>query len=273
MDPGNRNVIAASAIVALVVWILAQRKGPSTTRLPWQRQSGPRKIGGRYANRSWPWLLVPILLLAMAAIDSGDQKDQLPDQLPEPLTTHRLVPSVDGLLASMPVPGSGNTIVRPVFLRVWRGGGARKLELERELKAVSDWFARNHNPKSLIQVRDLPRGTRSGVYRASDPTQRALGKKSILAIRERSPHMRELSVSLGGSSPPKYPLFHIDLAPGSPMPKLSGPVGPRGDLTVSLDPLVRNAIAATVARAVMSVSQMSETSRSKNQPLKGRRDG
>lgn len=138
MNSGNQAVLAALAIAALVAWALVQRRSPSTTRLPWRRHSDPRAIGGRYKNRSLPWLAVPALLLALAAVGGDGEKQE------DPTLQSRSLKAM-----SMPGLGPGDVPARPLAIALFLPDSR---SMNREVRRFSRWLAQTQRWGTKIRL-------------------------------------------------------------------------------------------------------------------------
>jgi len=164
----------------------------------------------------------------------------------------------------MPTTLPGNVPVRPLRIVVVLGGALMPQAQAREIHALEGWLSGHVNPATRLTVvadHRITPALRPSEWTSTTPRQRFSGSLSG-ALKRRLAVGRGHRVLVTLDRP--YPLTGEDIArlrlvlrEGADLPT-SIPLRPGGTLVRVLDPNETQAIAATIARAIISMSRMTE---------------
>jgi hypothetical protein len=142
----------------------------------------------------------------------------------------------------MPGVLPGNRRVRPLRIAIVFDRSYRGRARARELRALRAWLAANHNPRTRLFVADRG-GSPARVVRHALAGQR--GRMLVTTGHHTTPAFSRAAT------------LRVDTRRGAATPA-AVPLGPGGRRVVAIDPRRRRALAATVARSIISVSGMRE---------------
>ncbi len=163
----------------------------------------------------------------------------------------------------MPDVGPAPTKVRQVRVALVLDRTYDAATLRRELRALGAWLAANHAPGTRVSVIDARTARASRPARGADlaavrpqrqrPSTAAAVRSAFGRQRE-----RRLLVALGAAAPPSTAnTLRIATRPGAGTGSIT-PVGRGGLARATIDDRRPNALAASVARAIMAVSGQRE---------------
>jgi hypothetical protein len=240
---------------------------PPSTLLPRGNLSYPRLIGRRrHAAQGWarsPRALVPLalagtaILLLLVPLGQDEKRNS---------AGHATTPPSGAALPGVGMPGvlPGNTAVKPLHLALVFDDTYTGKARERELQALGVWLQTNHNPRTRVTVIDRSRRRASRPLAAADLADVRLVRRAPsparVVRRALRRHVNRLLVTIGNFVKPtlmKTATVRVHARRGARTPadlQLA-----RGDhRIVRVDPRRRNALASTLARAIISISGMRE---------------
>jgi hypothetical protein len=210
-------------------------------------------------------LTLPLALLALLALlSSSDDKRSAPSasdqsfRMPTGAVGGLSLPSV-----VMPDVGPAPAKVRQVRVALVLDRTYDAATLRRELRTLGTWLARNHAPGTRVSVIDAQTARASRPARGADLARvRPVRQRpsTAAAIRSAFGHQRKrrLLVTLGtGARSSTGSTLRIATRHGAST-AASGPRGPRRRSRATIDDRRPNALAASVARAIMAVSGQRE---------------
>jgi hypothetical protein len=207
-------------------------------------------------------LTLPLALLAL--LSSSDDRRNAPSASGQPPRTPAGAfggPSLPSV--GMPDVGPAPAKVRPVRVALVLDRTYEAATLRRELRALGAWLAANHAPGTRVSVIDAQSARASRPARGADlarvrPSRQrpstAAAVRSALGRRGE----RRLLVTLGTAAPPSTGrTLRIATRRGASSAP-STPLGPGRPARATIDDRRPNALAASVARAIMAVSGQRE---------------
>jgi len=205
-------------------------------------------------------LMLPFALFAL--LSSSDDKPPAPSaQVPLPA----LPAALGGAMSAVQMPD-----VRPDPVKVRQVRVALVLDrtydaatLRRELRALGTWLAANHAPGTRVSVIDArtaraSRPARGAELAAVRPQRRRASTAAAVRSAFGRQRERRLLVALDTAAPPSTAnTLRIATRPGAGTGSIT-PLGRGGLARATIDDRRPNALAASVARAVMAVSGQRE---------------
>ncbi len=197
------------------------------------------------------------LILGAALLSQGGRASKSPTAD----AAHRMISGV-----GMPATLAGNVTVRPLRIALVLGGGLSRRRGRQELEKFEGWLSGHVNPATRLTVLEPTEHTRAGPFRPAggadlrpvhdldEPLGSALredytigrGQRVLLNVAHRDP-------SVGGDAA----ILDVHLRQGADLPTTVNLI-PGAKVTRSVDPDLRGALAATLARGMISISHMSE---------------
>ena len=166
----------------------------------------------------------------------------------------------------MPATLGGDVPVKPLRIALVLGPGFSAARQAREVGTLEDWLTGHVNPASRLTVIDTRRGTATA---ALPPSQWRLHDRGRSFVGSLSDALRT-RLNVGEGQRVVVTLEHLDPLPGQVLSRLqvvlrqgaslpaSVPLEPGTTVRRALDPGEKGAFAATSARAVISISNMTE---------------
>ncbi|MBW3652600.1 MAG: hypothetical protein KY433_03210 [Actinobacteria bacterium] len=209
-------------------------------------------------------LMLPLALLALlSSSDDDGARRSAAEQTARPVPGGAGGPSLPGV--GMPDVRIAPAKVPPVRVALVLDGTYDAPALRRELRALGAWLAVNHAPDTRVSLVDAQRGRASAPLRAEDLPTARLGRQSpstTAAIRSAFARQkgRRLLVTLGTTTPSSTAsTLRIATRRGARAgPGSTAALARRRASRVTIDERRPNALAASVARAVMAVSGQRE---------------
>ena len=199
-------------------------------------------------------LLLPLVLLAL--LTGGDDEPATPDAPPSQAAGASL-PGV-----TMPALSSADTRPRPVRVALVLDRTYEPAQLRRELTALGAWLGEHHAAGTRVTIIDAASGRASGALRASElaagqPLRARPSTPAAIRAALGRPQDRRLLVTLGSTAPALGSASTLSITPrhgaAASAPSRSGTRS-----RAAIDDRRPNALAATVAREIMSVSGQRE---------------
>jgi len=208
-------------------------------------------------------LTLPFALFALLSSSSDDERPTPSAQAPPSALLS--AGAIRGSLPAVQMPdvGPAPTKVRQVRVALVLDRTYDATTLRRELRTLGAWLASNHASGTRVSVIDARSARASRPARAADlaavrPQRRR--PSTAAAVRSAFGHQRErrLLVALGAAAPPSTAnTLRIETRPGAGTGSIT-PVGRGGLARATIDDRRPNALAASVARAIMAVSGQRE---------------
>ena len=207
-------------------------------------------------------LTLPLALLAL--LGSSDDKGNAPNasapsfRMPTGAVGGLSLPSV-----GMPDVGPAPAKVRQVRVALVLDRTYDAATLRRELRTLGTWLTANHAPGTRVSVIDAQSARASRPARGADLARARPARQrasTAAAIRSAFGNQKErrLLVTLGATAPSSTgSTVRIATQRGASTAS-STPVGPRSRARATIDDQRPNALAASVARAIMAVSGQRE---------------
>lgn len=225
-----------------------------------------RILSLRWARRALLALLALALPLALLSLlGSGDERapDRNAGGSPQVTAAEVSGPSLGGV--AMPDLRAAPDDARPVRVALVVDGAYSPATLRRELGSLGTWLSENHAPGTRVSVIDARSGRASGRLGAADLTNGVPARprpSRAAAIRSafRGQESRRLLVTVGAAAKPPpgtSRTLRVATRPGAGAGEINRSPGSRRS-RVTIDDRRPNALAASVARAVMSMSGQSE---------------
>jgi hypothetical protein len=166
----------------------------------------------------------------------------------------------------MPTTLPGDTPVKPLRIAVVLGVGLTRRAQAEEIRTLETWLSGHINPVTRLTVVDAPEGLTTPALTPSagplaPPDHRFRGTPANVLRRQLGRGRgRPMIVSFDHADPmPGGEAAHLHLLaqPGAGLPS-TVPLRPGGELVTAIDPNEDHAFANTVAKAVISISDMAE---------------
>ena len=199
-------------------------------------------------------LLLPLVLLALL---TGGDDEPATAGAPASQAAGASLPGV-----TMPALSAADERPRPVRVALVLDRTYAPAELRRELGALGAWLREHHAAGTRVTIIDAASGRASGALRASElatgqPLRARASTPAAIRAALGRPQDRRLLVTLGSTAPPLGSASTLSITPrrgaAAGAPSRSGRRS-----RAAIDDRRPNALAATVAREVMSVSGQRE---------------